>query len=83
MRKVSGARHYSAINADNAKALGFFLLGSRAHVKRTRRLHARFAYVMRVDDRARVTYAAATPAVQKSLAHAKKLRQSLTDNAKL
>jgi len=38
------------------------LLGSRAHVMRTRLLHARMAYVMRVDDRARVTYAAATPA---------------------
>jgi hypothetical protein len=32
---------------------------------RKRRLHARLAYVARVDDRARVTYAAATPAVRK------------------
>jgi hypothetical protein len=30
---------------------------------RTRRLHARLAYVMRVDNRASVAYATATPAV--------------------
>jgi hypothetical protein len=30
---------------------------------RTRRLHARLAYVMRVDDGSRVMYAAAKPAV--------------------
>ena len=34
-------------------------------VMRTRRLHARLAYVMRVENRARVKYAAATPAVRK------------------
>jgi hypothetical protein len=42
-----------------------YLLGSRAHVMRTRRLRARLAYVMRVDNRARVTYAAVTPVVLK------------------
>jgi len=39
-----------------------YMLGSQAHVMRTRRLYARFAYVIRADDLARVTYAAATPA---------------------
>jgi hypothetical protein len=34
-------------------------------VMRTRRLHARLANVMRVDNRVRVTYAAATPAVRR------------------
>jgi len=57
------------------------LLGSRAHVMRTRRLHARLAYVICVDNRARVTYAAATPAVQK-VSGARQHAATIADNAK-
>jgi hypothetical protein len=39
---------------------------------RTRRLHARLAYVMRVDNRVKVTYAAATPAVRAQASTVKK-----------
>jgi hypothetical protein len=33
VRKVSGTRQHPTTIADNAKALGYLLLGSRAHVK--------------------------------------------------
>jgi hypothetical protein len=65
VRKVSGARQHPAAIADNATALGqqfSRLAGSRdasGSEGRNRRV-----YVTRVDDRARVTYAAATPAVR-------------------
>jgi hypothetical protein len=59
-----------------------YLLGSRAHVMRIRRLHARLAYVMRVDIRARVMYAAATPAVRKVLSGARQQPATIADNAK-
>jgi hypothetical protein len=42
-----------------------YLLDLRAHVMRTRQLRERLAYMMRVDNRAKVTYAAATLAVRK------------------
>jgi hypothetical protein len=48
---------------------------------RARRLRARMAYVMRVDDGARVTYAAATPAVRK-VSGARQNAAAIADNAK-
>jgi hypothetical protein len=47
----------------------------------TRRLRARLAYVMRVDDRARVTYAAATLAVRK-ISGARQHAAVIADNAR-
>jgi hypothetical protein len=66
VRKVSSARQHPATIADNAKALGSLLArlaGSRDASCSTGR--GGRAYVMRVADSARVTYAAATPAVRK------------------
>jgi hypothetical protein len=48
---------------------------------RTRRLHARSAYVMRVDDRASVAYVAATSAAQKDFG-AREHAAKIADNAK-
>jgi hypothetical protein len=48
---------------------------------RTRRLHARLAYVIRVGYRAKVIYAAATPAVKK-LSGARLNAATIADNAK-
>jgi hypothetical protein len=59
-----------------------YFLSSRNHVMRTRRLHARLAYVVRVDIRARVTYAAATPAVRKVLSGTRQHPATIADNAK-
>jgi len=53
-----------------------YLLGSRAHVMRTRRLYERLAYVMRAESRARVTCAAATPT------GARQHAATIVDNAK-
>jgi hypothetical protein len=67
VRKVSGARQRSATIADSAKALGYLfalLAGSRFASGSTGR--ERRAYLMLVDNRARVTYTAATPAVRKA-----------------
>jgi hypothetical protein len=66
VRKVTGAEQNPAVIADNAKALdeGFArLVGSRDASGSTGREGR--AYVMRVDKRAKVTYAAATQAVRK------------------
>jgi hypothetical protein len=66
VRKAPGARQYPAIFSDNAEAPGEVfarLAGSRDASGSTGR--GERAYVMRIDDRARGTYAAATPAVLK------------------
>jgi hypothetical protein len=91
VRKVSGAHQQLATIADNPKALdlllGRFVGSSDASGSAGRKERA---YVTRVDDRARETYAAATPAVrehastakrmplEKSLARTSTLLQSLT-----
>jgi hypothetical protein len=48
---------------------------------RTRRLHARMAYVKRVDYRARVTYAEASP-VERKISGARQNLAITADNAK-
>jgi hypothetical protein len=58
-----------------------YFFGSRDNAMRTRHLQTRFAYVMRVDCRPKVTYAAAKMAVRK-VAGERERPATIADNAK-
>jgi hypothetical protein len=81
-RKVYGACQYPSTIADNTKALGELfarLAGSRDDSGSTGREGR--AFVKRIDDRARIAYAAATPAVRKA-SGARQHPATIADNAK-